>query len=418
MGALNTGLRNLFSRHNRRRLIKVLCMFSVPLLVSMAVGLAIGKIYQSWDDDPERGAIAIENGAFGENYSTPIYLDQGWSANDSLWFYNTTQGSALMPYDFFIALEQANSTEPFRANSLIDKYRYLPQKPTFFNPDGLPVGFVKESYKGNDYIGFTCAACHTGQVNYKGVALRIDGGSSMADMVGFLTDLQNSLAATMDDEAKKQRFIAKVLELNNTYSNADTIAADLKRWERKIRLYNNINASKVEYGYARLDAFGRIYNRVLEHVISRNQLRDVLLGVTKAGNDDTDLLTPVQVDKVLEDISETIIGDLQFAKIIDRLMSDKPGYPNLTMTDMNRIKALIFNEPNAPVSYPFLWDIVQSDYVQWNGLASNGGVGPLGRNTGEVIGVFGILDWSAHKRGWGLSSIWSIWRASNPIWRA
>lgn len=405
MGALNTGLRNLFSRHNRQRLIKVLCMFSVPLLVSMAVGLAIGKIYQSWDDDPERGAIAIENGAFGENYSTPIYLDQGWSANDSLWFYNTTQGSALMPYDFFIALEQANSTEPFRANSLIDKYRYLPQKPTFFNPDGLPVGFVKESYKGNDYIGFTCAACHTGQVNYKGVALRIDGGSSMADMVGFLTDLQNSLAATMDDEAKKQRFIAKVLELNNTYSNADTIAADLKRWERKIRLYNNINASKVEYGYARLDAFGRIYNRVLEHVISRNQLRDVLLGVTKAGNDDTDLLTPVQVDKVLEDISETIIGDLQFAKIIDRLMSDKPGYPNLTMTDMNRIKALIFNEPNAPVSYPFLWDIVQSDYVQWNGLASNGGVGPLGRNTGEVIGVFGILDWSAHKRGWGLSSI-------------
>jgi len=405
MGALKTGLGNLFARHNRRRLFKVLFMFSIPLVVSMLVGLAVGKIYQGWDDDPERGAIAIENGAFGENYSTPIYLDQGWSPNDSLWYYNTTQGSALMPYDFFIALEQANSTELFRANSLIDKYRYLPQKPTFFNPDGLPVGFVKESYKGNDYVGYTCAACHTGQVNYKGVAIRIDGGPAMADMVGFLTDLQNSLAATMDDEAKKQRFIAKVLELKNTYSDADTIAADLKRWERKIRLYNNINASKVEYGYARLDAFGRIYNRVLEHVISRNQLRDVLLGVTKAGNDDEDLLTPVQVDTVLEGISETIIGDLQFAKIIDRLMSDKPGYPNLNMADMHRIKKLIFNEPNAPVSYPFLWDIVQSDYVQWNGLASNGGVGPLGRNTGEVIGVFGILDWTAHKRGWSLSSL-------------
>jgi hypothetical protein len=401
MGVLKTGLCNLFSRHNFWKLTKLLIILAIPL----GIGLLIGKLYQSWDDDPDRGAIAIDNGTFGENYSTPIYLDQGWSANDSLWYYNTTQGSALMPYDFFIALEQSDSTEPFRANSLIDKYRYLPQKPTFFNPDGLPVGFVKESYKGNDYIGYTCAACHTGQVNYKGHALRIDGGPAMADMVGFLTDLQKSLEITMTDSEKNQRFVARVLELNNTYSNAGTVQADLKRWARKIRLYNNINLSSVEYGYARLDAFGRIYNRVLEHVISRRQLRDVLLGVTKAGDDDTNLLTAVQVDKALEDISETIIGDLQFAKIIDRLMSTKEGYPALGMNDMNRIKALIFNEPNAPVSYPFLWDIVQSDYVQWNGLASNAGVGPIGRNTGEVIGVFGILDWTAHKRGWSLSSI-------------
>lgn len=401
MGALKNGLCNLFSRRNLWWLTKLLIILSIP----MGISLLIGKIYQTWDDDPERGAIAIENGAFGENYSTPIYLDQGWSANDSLWYYNTTQGSALMPYDFFIALEQSDSTELFRANSLIDKYRYLPQKPTFFNPDGLPVGFVKESYQGSDYIGFTCAACHTGQVNYKGTAIRIDGGPAMADMVGFLTDLQKSMDIAMANSEKNQRFVAKVLELNNTYSNAEEVQADLKRWARKIRLYNNINLSSVDYGYARLDAFGRIYNRVLEHVISRRQLRDVLLGVTKAGDDDTNLLTPVQVDKVLEDISETIIGDLQFAKIIDRLMSAKEGYPALTMNDMNRIKALIFNDPNAPVSYPFLWDIVQSDYVQWNGLANNAGVGPLGRNTGEVIGVFGILDWTAHKRGWSLPSL-------------
>src|SRR6187402_2117117 len=167
----------------------------------MLLGLALGKLYQNWDDDPERGAIALEKGAFGESYSTPIYLDQGWDATDSLWYYNTTQGSALMPYDFFIALEQSDSTEPFRANQLIDKYRYLPQKPTFFNPDGLPVGFVKESYKGKDYVGFTCAACHTGQLNYKGTALRIDGGPALADMVGFLVDLEKSLDIALADSA-------------------------------------------------------------------------------------------------------------------------------------------------------------------------------------------------------------------------
>src|SRR3546814_15064121 len=51
------------------------------------------------------------------------------------------------------------------------------------------------------------------------------------------------------------------------------------------------------------------------------------------------------------------------------------------------------NSPNAPVSYPFLWDATRSDFVQWNGVASNALLGPLGRNTGEVIGVFAILDW-------------------------
>ena len=85
----------------------------------------------------------------------------------------------------------------------------------------------------------------------------------------------------------------------------------------------------VHYGYGRLDAFGRIYNRILEH------------------------LTPDQ--------------------------------PNA-------------NPANAPVSYPFLWDTPQHDFVQWNGVGNNnpgglkGFLGPLERNTGEVLGVFATFS--------------------------
>jgi cytochrome c5 len=388
----------LFSRRNLRMWL----LIAIVAGLVMAIALAIGKAYQTWDDDPDRGALAIDNGAFGENYSTPIYLDQGWDESDSLWYYNTTQGSALIPYDFFIVLEEANSNELFRATPNIDKFRYLPQKPTFFNPDGLPVGFVKETYQGKDYVGYTCAACHTGQVNYKGKAIRIDGAPAMADMVGFLTSLEHSMKAALNDAAKQQRFVDKVLELNNTYSSADEIKTDLKKWTDTIELYNNVNYSHIEYGYARLDAFGRIYNRVLEHVINKAQVRLVLTGATNAKKQP--LLTTAEVDKVLEGISEAVIGDLQFAKIIQRLSSNEPGYPGLTIKQMQRIKHKIFNEPDAPVSYPFLWDITHSDYVQWNGLADNSGVGPLGRNTGEVIGVFGILDWTANDAGFSLSA--------------
>src|SRR5688572_7075383 len=74
----------------------------IPLSLLAVFFLALGsfiyaKIYQGWDEDPDRGAIPITDGAYGESYSKPRYLEQGWTANDSLWFYNTTQGSGLMP---------------------------------------------------------------------------------------------------------------------------------------------------------------------------------------------------------------------------------------------------------------------------------------------------------------------------------
>jgi len=365
------------------------------IVLAMFIALGIGKIYQSWDKDPDRGAIAIQNGEFGEDYSTPVYLDQGWSESDSLWFYNTTQGSALLPYSFFLALEQADSEVLFRDNNNMDKYRYLPQKPTFFNPDGLAVGFTKDTYKGKDYMGFTCAACHTGQVNYQGQAIRIDGGPAMADMVGFLTALQTSMETTLEDSSKLDRFVSAVLDSTGDFRNRDEVVAGLQKWTGTVGLYNVVNHSSVDYGYARLDAFGRIYNRVLQHVINKPQLADKMKLVQ--GPTGNRILTDAEIDNVLAGVNEYIIGDDDFALIIERLASTQPGFPGLNLRDQLRVRDAVFNEPDAPVSYPFLWDITHSDYVQWNGLANNAGIGPLGRNAGEVIGVFGILDWEAHE---------------------
>ena len=151
---------------------------------------------------------------FGEDFSIPVYVDQGWGRSDSLWFYNTTQGSDLLPYDLFMELEQVDSEELFREANNMDSFRYLAQKPTFFNPDGLPVGLVKDNYQGKEYVGYTCAGCHTGQINYNDNAVRIDGGPAMADMVGFLNALEKAMLATLNDSAKKERFVKNVLERN------------------------------------------------------------------------------------------------------------------------------------------------------------------------------------------------------------
>ncbi len=382
---------------------KLIFFLFVGFILLSLTTLIIGKTVQNWDDDPDRGAIAHKNGEFGESYSTPVYLDQGWSESDSLWFYNITQGSGLIPYDFYLNLEHIDSNELMRSTASIDKYRYLPQKPTFSNPDGLAVGFAKESYQGKDYMGYTCAACHTSQVNYKGQAIRIDGGPSMANMVGYLHAMEKGLKQTISDKDKNKRFVDAVLALNNDYDNAEEVNADLKKWTGTIGLYNSINHSHIKYGYARLDAFGRIYNRVLQYVPNKEQVHDILTQTTSATG--TYILSSAEADLVLEGINETIIGNTQFVTIIERLFSKEAGYPGLSQREFLLIRNSLFNEPSAPVSYPFLWDIAQSDYVQWNGIADNSGLGPLGRNAGEVIGVFGILDWTAQEPGFSLSSI-------------
>ncbi len=385
-----------------KRWSKRLALVLIGVIGVMAISLAIGKAYQRWDDDPDRGGMAISDGQFGEDYSVPVYLDQGWDEADSLWFYNITQGSALLPYDFYLSLEMENSEQLIRSPDVIDAFRYLPQRPTFFNPDGLAVGFVKDNYKNKDYMGFTCAACHTGQVNYQGTAIRVDGAPAMADMVGYLTAMEKAMKQTLQETNKQKRFVDRVIAQKNDYKKEADVLADLKTWTNTLELYNTVNHSHIDYGYARLDAFGRIYNRVLQYIPNRDNVFDTLTSVL--GADGNYLLTVDQAHKVLEGINETIIGNDQFVLIIQRLQSSEPGYPALNQRNMLRVRNALFNEPNAPVSYPFLWDIAQSDYVQWNGIAGNAGIGPIGRNTGEVIGVFGILDWQAKDPGFSISA--------------
>jgi len=272
---------------------------------------------------PDRNAIALEDDWYGDSAERILYLDQNWSPGDSLWYYFTDQGSQLMPYNYFVSLEQTGSEAPFIDPHHMARFRYLPQKADSWNPDGLPVGFVRDG----DHVGLTCSACHVGQINYRGTAMRIDGAPTPADMVGFLLELQEALRATSRDEAKFQRFAVKVLGDKDSDAARQTLRQDLNTVLNDLADYNLRNHSNTEYGFARVDAVGRIFNQVIR----------------------------------------------------------------FTSGSENSLPA------NAPVSYPFLWDTPQHDWVQWPGLTPNAGAGALGRNAGEVVGVFGHVDVKKHK---------------------
>ena len=87
-------------------------------------------------------------------------LDQGWTTAERQAYYHTPQGTQVMPYEWFFALEQALSTNLFRANDHVSRYRFLPDPSTINNPDRLPVGVVKDVNEETKkaYFGLTCAA--------------------------------------------------------------------------------------------------------------------------------------------------------------------------------------------------------------------------------------------------------------------
>src|SRR5215470_7942124 len=100
----------------------------------------------------------------------------------------------MMRYDFFKALRRLDVDEPFGGDQL-QRYGYLRND----GPNDLPVGFVVEARSGQ--LGMTCAACHTGQLEYrKGdttSALRIDGAPAHADFQQFLLDLTAAARETL-----------------------------------------------------------------------------------------------------------------------------------------------------------------------------------------------------------------------------
>ncbi len=374
------------------RWIKIFALIFIGFLVAWATVGVFSRLYEFRDDDPDRGAITVGSDKFGSRFSQTVYLDQGWSPSDSLWFYNTTQGSNLLPYSFFLVLEQPESLALFRSDENIDHYGYLPQRPTASNPDGLPVGMVRDEYQGKAFMGFTCAACHTTQINYAGSGIRIDGGPANSDMESFMIDLAEALYTTLGTPEKLDRFVANVLQ-QSSYKNTDDVLADLNKYAQRIKTYTIINTPRdtkrplTHYGYARLDAFGRIYNRVLEHIMSAQQIRELL----------AELLSPAELNEVMADV-EPVLSSSDRDHLIERIQT------YLTDKQIIKLRNKIFNPADAPVSYPFLWDVPQHDYVQWNGRVDNSGLGPMARNAGQLIGVFGTLDWQ-EKDGFTLSSV-------------
>jgi hypothetical protein len=249
------------------------------------------------------GAVIAQSG----DGSGVIHLEQAWSPEDRAAYYWTSQGSALLSYDIYLALEVAGSNELFNSASNADRVGLLVEAPDpKNNPDGLPVGVTKtvvpsSQFKGV-YAGLTCAACHTGQVEYNGKQIRIEGGAANRfDLITWLRSLSTALDATRTDPARFQQMLERVrsrgpVDEADLRQRLEGDAADLRA------IVTNQIVVPSPPGPGRLDALDEIWNM---------------------------------------------------------LAAIRPNIPENTFPNL------------SPTKPPFLWNAPQSAWVQWRGVIDN-----------------------------------------------
>ena len=263
------------------------------------------------------------------------YLDQNWSAETRHLFYHTTQGTRILPYDWFVALEQPelslfSSPGLFKDTDYLARFGFIPDlKPDpKLNPDQLPVGFARSSNfidpitgQKMPVVGLTCAACHTGELHTekdgKRIAVRIEGGPAMTDPGLFTKALGLAIGLTQKVPGRFDRFAKRVLKSHYNEQTAkaleQTLDTIIEQGIKNADIADEKKLYEVEGGFARTDALGRILNMVFGWSLS------------------PDNLAPV----------------------------------------------------DAPVNFPHIWDAPHFTWVQYNGSIHQ----PIVRNAGEALGV-------------------------------
>jgi hypothetical protein len=256
-----------------------------------------------------------------------VWLPQNWTVDQRHRYYHTAQGSELLPYAWFLALEQPRfslgGAPPFRDDAYMQGFGFIPDQAHELNPDGLPVGFARDDrfvdpYTGQKLIvlGISCAACHTGEIFYGGKAIRIDAGPSLIELQKFTEALGLAITWTYYDPFRFHRFANRVLGPNHPSADQARLRQAMKYYldTTFTELKSTIHLFPTPEGYGRTDALARIGNFVFGTELNNN--KNLLLG-------------------------------------------------------------------NAPVNYPPIWDASWLDWVQYNGSIQQ----PMGRNVGEALGV-------------------------------
>jgi hypothetical protein len=278
-----------------------------------------------------------------------VDVEQGWSSADKTKWYTTTQGSRLLPLSWFLALEQPDSDKPFLAPEFIASLRYLPGP----SASDLPIGFAIDVQDDSEFS--------VTKLRWK------QDQSSKEPWVGMTCSACHSNEIT---------YSGKRLLIEGAPTLAD------------FQSFREALDKALDQTWLDDQKFARFARKVL-------------------GDDDPDR------DQLRGELGKLVDWESRLAAANATPLRYGYGRLDAIGNIFNKVATVVnapaqrFHGSDAPVSYPFLWNIPQLSIVQWDGVAPNGPVvagidlGALARNAGEVIGVFADVQIDLYLRSLG-----------------
>jgi hypothetical protein len=320
-----------------------------------------------------------ENGA-PPTPAAPVWSANGWSGAERAEYYHLPEGSELMPYVVIANLVSVKTGKPFLENT--ERFGFVadPVSPT--NPHGLPIGLTTvhsrdKSLTGLEMVGFNCAACHVGEMNFSGKSLLVDGAPSLIDLEGYQIELKDSLDATLRDPRKAIALILALDRGSKASDTPDTASAASYESDPAVKTAADTPAASTKDA-----AFASVSSKAADAAPANGALE----GPSFAARFKRDLA-----------LLKARLAYLKNGKLLLDGTVPGPGRVDAFGAARNLLFPTSAMKMQSPVSFPFIWDVPDTTqqrsptdmvWIHYDGNTNS----ILERNIGQALGMGAVFD--------------------------
>ena len=311
---------------------------------------------------------------------TVAWSQNGWSDAERAEYHHLPEGSELMPYELLANVVSVKTGKPFLVN--MERFGFIPDAQSATNPHGLPIGLTTvhsrdKSHTGLEMVGFNCAACHVGEVTYRGKRLLIDGAPALVDLQTYQVEFKDSFDATLHDPVKVYALVAAIdrdVRGGETPQTGDAstyaadpaakAAGDVAAAPTADKGFHSVSSKAADAVSAPAGLQGQTFHARFERYVALLKAR---LAYLKNG-------------KLLVDGTEPGPGRVDAFGAARNLL-----FPKNSM------------RMQSPVSFPFIWDVPDTTqqrsgtatvWIHYDGNTNS----ILERNIGQALGLGAVFD--------------------------
>jgi hypothetical protein len=346
-----------------------------PSLLSLLTSVAGSLILAGCTPKPSASQASPSASA-----KTVIWSQNGWSDAERAEYHHLAEGSELTSYELLANLVSVKTGQPFLDN--MERFGFIPDATSATNPHGLPVGLTTvhsrdRSHTGLEMVGFNCAACHVGEVSYRGKSVRIDGAPSLVDLQSYQVEFKDSLDATLRDPTKAVALAIAIvhdLHAGDNPSSVDTTS------------YAADPAAKTAADVAAAPTADPKFHSVSSQTADAADTSTALRGQTALAS----------IQRVLA-LAKARLAYLENGKLLVDGTEPGPGRIDAFGAARNLLFPKNAIRMQSPVSFPFIWDVpdttqqrsgTEAVWIHYDGNTNS----ILERNIGQALGMGAVFD--------------------------